>query len=283
MIDGKRIVAVVPAGRRVSMEILMLHLLRNRYVIDEVQLWDNVPPEQPDDRRWLYTLPKVFGDWVNLIEDGKPKPWPANRRQIARFWVNCQDSDTLYFRFDDDIVYIHPGYFETLARHRLNLVPFLVFPQIWMSGLANYVNQHNREMFGTDYGAVPAFVYDNITSTVNVRFAEYVHRVLIEKIDAGEANSLLWVNPMTLDVGQLISINAFCLRGEDFARFHGQVEPNEEGFIASDLPKKYQRPNVICGDALVSHFAFWAQWPYLAQTDLLAHYKRIAEEMLVSS
>lgn len=264
----------------------MLHLVRNRGVIDEVCVWVNTWNEE--DLRYIATLPKHYGPWVKLVE--KPTDNRDLYTNIFRFWVDCTEKDTIYFRLDDDIVYLHPGYFEDMVRFRLEHPEyFLVLPQIWHNGLVNYFNQRSYKVLGFDNGYTE-YVYNDATSILNSVFAKYVHEVLLFHIGAGRTDELLWPKPFELELGQLISISSFCFFGEDFASFGGRVgigeredAQEEERILAHVLPIKLGRTNVIYGRTLASHFAFSAQRQGLEQTDLLPRYYRVAEEMLANS
>jgi hypothetical protein len=48
----------------------------------------------------------------------------------------------------------------------------------------------------------------------------------------------------------------------------------EEHFLTRVLPRRLNRPGIICGDALFGHFAFFTQRDYLEKnTDLLQRYR----------
>jgi hypothetical protein len=259
----------------------MDHLWRERKVLDEVQVWINTEPGQDEDRNWLATLPARYGPWVNLIWKD---PHPVNRLQIADFWVNCLESDTIYFRFDDDIVYVHPGYFEAMTAFRLENPDYLlVFPQVWNNGLCSYLSQHIYHNVGFQAGNVEEFVFDHPVAHMKPDFAVYLHSVLLDKLETGKVDSLLWEDSWELDIGKLVSVNSFCFFGEDFAKFGGQVQGYEEPFLSGILTERFNRHNVICGWTMTSHFAFGPQWGRLLGTDVLSRYRQVAWKLLEES
>jgi hypothetical protein len=87
---------------------------------------------------------------------------------------------------------------------------------------------------------------------------------------------------MTIDGTRRFSINVICWFGEDLGRLPEIASDlvDEEPFLTATLPKRWQRPNAVCSDALFAHFAFYSQRPYLDWTwpELVEHYQALAQQ-----
>ena len=106
-----------------------------------------------------------------------------------------------------------------------------------------------------------------------------LHQRLLGDIRAGTVDQ--WKFPaQTLTAYDRFSINVICWFGKDMAQVPERfipnlyVEPvrhpithkpmeNEEVALTEYLPAKLRRPNVICGDAVFGHFAYYTQRAYL--------------------
>jgi hypothetical protein len=64
--------------------------------------------------------------------------------------------------------------------------------------------------------------------------------------------------------------------GKEFKKFNGDVGLDEEEWLSCDKPKQIQMPNIIFGDSLFVHYAFFTQRQYLDNTNILETYKKIS-------
>jgi hypothetical protein len=78
-----------------------------------------------------------------------------------------------------------------------------------------------------------------------------------------------------LDEYERISINCISWLGEEFQKFNGLVDPDEEGWLASYKPAMIRKKNCIYGKFVCSHYAFFTQREYLAKTNILSRYKNL--------
>ena len=71
-----------------------------------------------------------------------------------------------------------------------------------------------------------------------------------------------------------VSINCISWLGEEFEKFSGLVGEDEEEWLSCDKPSSISKPNVIYGDFVVVHFAFYSQREKIENTtDILSQYK----------
>lgn len=281
-----KVVAFTPAGRKRVMSILLDNLARFRHIIDEYQVWMNADDEQVEDIEWLESLPAKY-DWVTLkrLDGERLKPKQMN---TGRFYPNTIDKDTIYIRFDDDIIFVDDDFFYNILDFRIdNPGYFLVFANIWNNAILSYIHQKLGNIPPQPVIEEPYCM--NPVAWESGTFAESIHRNLIERIDEGRTSELFF-DRADLNDAKRFSISCFAFFGEDFARFkgivgyrNGELLYDEEIWLTEIYTVTKNLQNVICGSALVSHYSFFSQRPHLDTTDILDEYRRIAKEKLSDS
>jgi len=265
----KRIVVVVPAGRKQYLEILIEYLLKLREVIDEVRFWINTINE--NDIKYMESVNKKYPDFITLeyltIKHN-------NNLSIYSFFKNCKQYDTVYVRFDDDVVMIDDiDAFKSFLKFRIeNSNYFLVYANI----LNNAVISHLHNRFGTintDKGIAGYSCLDNL-GWKNPEFAINLHNQILTKNDLKSFRfNKFWI----LHHYERVSINCISWLGEEFAKFDGIVGQDEEQWLSSDKPKLISKKNVIFGDFVVVHYSFFTQRSEIDKTDILSRYKNKLE------
>lgn len=243
----------------------------------------NADEDQKEDIEWLESLPETY-DWVTLkrLKGKRLKPKQMN---TGRFYPNTIDEKTIYIRFDDDIVYVDDDFFHNILDFRIdNPEYFLVFANIWNNAILSYIHQR--------LGNIPpepvvedAFCM-NPVAWRSGKFAEDIHNLLIDKILSGTVSDLFF-GKAELHDAKRFSISCFAFFGKDFKKFEGIVGYKDGKLVYDEeiwLTEIYTITNnllsVICGSALVAHYSFFAQRPYLDKTDILKQYKEIGKEKL---
>jgi hypothetical protein len=272
-----RIVSVTPAGRRRYMEILAQHLLRQRHIIDKHFWWLNT--DVPEDIAFLRSNCAEHPDFFQLCE----KPFDADKTHGANIWKffrNFADPDTLYLRFDDDIVWMADDAVETLVRFRCGHPDApLVLGNIVNNAICSAAHQQ-AGLISTVHGTVLPICEDWV-GWRSARFARLAHESLLADIEAGRSSR--WTNlQIPLDCGQRFSINVISWLGKSLATLPELMvdELGEEPFLTQTLPPRIGHANLVCSDALFAHFAFYPQRPYMDWTsnDLLERYQALAEQ-----
>jgi hypothetical protein len=274
------------------MPILINQLSAQRGLLDGVQLWRN-------------TLNKGDLELINALDgrDNFFKVMPLDdiegyrdplQTNTGRFYMNCTDEDTIYIRFDDDIVYIHEDAIRNLVDYRIDHPEaFLVYPVIWNNAVASALLQENGKL-DKRHGKVERFCMDPV-GWGSPEFAKYVHEVLLDKIDEGETEDLyiphtvLETKPIRGRMEPLrMSVSCICWFGKDF----GNVAPNQESlasqlwyveeemWLTEQFTKRLNKMSHMCGDSIICHFSFFKQRASLDNTDFLERYKDISQRML---
>ena len=271
-----RIVTVTPAGRRRYTQVLAQYLLQHRDIIDEHHWWACTRDER--DRANLFELTAQNPEFFHVND----QPYYDDRTlssNIWKFFQDCTDPDTIYIRLDDDICYIAPDAIANLVRFRReNPDPFLVFGNIVNNAVCAYFHQRAGLISATD--RLSNMCMDPV-GWGSPTFARAIHRSFLRDLDRGATDR--WQRIAIDHKGfQRFSINVICWMGRDMQqvpeRYHTDVD--EEHFLTAELPRRMGRPNVVCSEALFSHFAFWTQRDYLEWTsrDLLGQYARFVNE-----
>lgn len=268
MIANHRVVLTIPAGRRRYLEVLIPQILRQAGW-DELQIWLNTGDAA--DLAYLHALP-ARDPRIRLLPlpDGVK---PRGPRTIHHFFTHCTADDTVYIRIDDDICYLEPQVIAKLAHFRIaNPQAFLVFPVI----VNNAIISHIWQALGII--SLDGYIGANCTDAIgweNPRFAESLHRMFLAALREGEVSRLKFPSrPIAMS---RMSINCIAWLGHEFAKFQGKLgSDNEEEWLSVTRPTQLGGYNLIFGEAIVSHFAFYPQRDHMDGTDILERYRAIS-------
>jgi hypothetical protein len=281
VIDGKRVVCFTPWGREITASLLYKYLKRDheRGTVDEWQLWENTDAEQVGDRAYAEKL-AAENDWITYVQYPDDPKLRVHPKQLntGTFYKLTQDVNSVYVRFDDDIVWIDENAIERLVRARIqNPAPFVVFPLIWNNAVCSYYLQQGEQM-PSWWGKVSSNNCMDPVGWADPLFAEGIHRHLLAMIDAGEVDSLFMHHSIQLPLAHQFSVSCFAQNGEEYQEFNG-VRGEEEAWHTIVRPYETGRSNIIVPNALVSHFSFYHQRDYLFTTDLLDQYRALADAL----
>ena len=271
MINGKKIVVVTPAGRKRYMEILFQYLLKERDIIDEYRIWVNT--QEQEDINYFNSLKEQYPDFVTLDSRFYDA---GNMDGIYQFFDKCIDSDTVYIRLDDDMVWVEDNFIRKMAEFRINNpTPFLIYGTILNNAIIDSVLQ-NLGM----YDGFPILNYDCLDSVGwnDPYVCEMKHRYLIDNFLSKSIKLPFLFRGWVCKYFERVSINCISWYGEEFAKFGGKVGIYEEEWLSTEYPKEINKPNLIFGGAYCVHYAFHRQRPYLDTTDILEKYKQLIDK-----
>jgi hypothetical protein len=265
------VVCVTPAGRRRYLEVLLPYMVSNHKlsVIDRWDLWVNTGDAR--DIAWMRQIEQDH-PFIKMVYSNSPFNPQFPTGSIGRFFSNCHDDHTVYIRLDDDIVYLHPECLKELVRTRLeNRVPFMVYANCINNSICTHIHQRLGAL-SLESGLT---TYDCLcrTSWVSGEFAFLNHSEFLEHLRERDLNRYLfsqWLNWEPIRM----SINCICWLGDDLKGT--DIGPNEEEELSVTLPRKFNRPTMICGSALCSHYAYSPQRGFLDRTPLLSMYKQVS-------
>jgi hypothetical protein len=257
MLDDMRVVVVTPAGRKRYLEILFRYIAKLRPVIDEYRLWVNTL--NTDDIAYMEQYQKDNSDYVTIqyLPDEYKEQYKKDRNTtIHYFFKDCKDPNTIYVRFDDDIVFIDniDKFTNYLRFRRDNPQYFLVFGNIINNGVLNHIHQRIGAL-GVDHGICGYSCLDPL-GWENGNFTKYLHYSIFNNI---HKLSSFYMNNWLLCHHERVSINVISWLGSEFEKFNGVVDPAEEEFLSIWKPQKDNKMNIIYGGFLCIHYAFWTQ------------------------
>jgi hypothetical protein len=268
MFEGHRVVAVTPAGRRRYMELLAPQILASA-LVDRYDIWVNTA--NPADNAYLAGLAAQY-ERVRLVPqpDGKAPGVDA----IHGFHRHAADADTIYIRFDDDIVWLEPGFFEKLLRFRVDHPQhFLVSPLVINNELCSSILQIQGKI--RPWRRIRTDCFDRV-GWAQPQFAVALHRLFLDLVRRGQSARLhAGAHAVALNH---FSINCICWFGRDLAAFGGTVDEQEEVDLSVVIPMRLSRTNCFYTDTIAVHFAFFSQRAWVDATDILAQHRRSLAE-----
>lgn len=271
MIQGKKVIAFTPAGRQRYMTILYPYVFRDMAagLIDEWILFNNT--YKKEDEAFVRTF-AATSTKIKLIEE----PGKRDAYHIATFYKHLTDREAVYVRLDDDLVYIAPHAIDRLVHARLaHPEPFLVYANIINNSRIGYLQQE-AGIVSKDIGIAERA----IEGPVNHKSADYpqrLHRIALDSIKAGIIETQFRMPDVVLTGEDLhTSVNCFAMLGADLIDAKDVFVPDEERFLSQFRPGAVNRPShLVCGDAIVSHFAYYPQTAAMEKSGLLEEYKAI--------
>ncbi|HEY9353694.1 MAG TPA: hypothetical protein VIP28_10600 [Nocardioides sp.] len=284
MIDNHRVVAWTPYGRERTVSILAKYMERDvlRGIVDEYRLYMNTDAGQDRDRAYAHELAEQH-DWVTLQHrpDGIDLGNLPKQRYTGLAYREMTDPNTVYVRLDDDVVYLHDAAIRNLVRARLEMpAPTAVFPIIINNAICSYFLQA-CEKIPREWGQVGMYCMDPV-GWANGAFAVKLHELLLAHIEAGTVEDLYLYQDFPLQPGTQFSVSCFASLGSMYAGLPGGpgvlIPDEEESFHTIHHPLATGVPNILRGDAVVSHWTFMTQHAFLNQTDLLDRYRELADK-----
>jgi hypothetical protein len=282
---SKKVIAWTPYGREATVSILFEYLRREheRGLIDEYWLYLNTDDNQVSDLTYAYRLARAHKDWVKIKE--RPSSLPRlqpKQRNTGYAYRHMADPDALFFRFDDDIVYVHPDAVSNLIQAKLGLPGTLAcFALMWNNAITSWYAQ-KLDIIPREFGVVQQPFCMDPVGWGDGQFAVRIHNLLLEWIGAGTPEKAFFYQNFPLAPRQQFSVSCHVIDGEDFCTLPtpGVLDyPEEEHWITVHRPPLIGKDNVIVGDALVSHYTFYPQQAAVRDTDILDRYRKISRDL----
>jgi len=264
-----KIEIVTPAGRQRYLEILFLHLESQKADLDQWTLWLNTTNQADID--FCKKLEKE-NSWIKTID--LDVDWNGNG-SISSFFKYAKNPDTLYIRFDDDIVWIEEGFIKKFSNFRIeNPGYFLVYGNIINNAIIDCIHQRTGALEYKDFKV--NYICGCDLGWGNGDFAKIKHSNFLQKLSQNEIHSYKF-NKWDLIYNERVSINCISWFGKDFEDI-GLVNYDEEQFLSSDYPKAKNKLNTIYGQVLCSHFAFYPQRDTMDSSNILTKYRLLIDK-----
>jgi hypothetical protein len=285
MKNSYKIVAVTPAGRQRYMSILQKYIYKNKHILDRWDLWVNT--NNQSDIEYLNSLKQSDPEFINLIQSDFPyNNWGHSNLNISPFWSKATDEDTIYVRFDDDVVFIADDTIESIVDFRIKNPQYLFIYPFIINNIHHSRNLQDRGLVSTQHGLIRAEeelfgqgIYDPV-GLLNSSFAKEVHTTFFKHYSENTINQLMTPEPIVWKYGSQISINCICWFGS-FMKIitplqEGNWPVDEENYLTTQAPKNLNMPLVTIPNTLISHYLFGPQRSQEEMYDILDEYWRIA-------
>lgn len=288
-----KIMVVTPAGREKYLDIFKKYIYAEmeKGLVDGWQLWQNTVKES--DIAYLAAMeaenPKVKRFYILNIVPNAPEYSSADAGRTCEFFANARDEDTIYIRFDDDIVWYEPGAIEKMAIARIeNPDAFVIYPNVVNSTICTSWHQE-MGVLGVEAGLVkqqkdnpgdPNHAYLDEFNYTDSKLIDLIHDTFRRNHEAGTLAAYHMPSRLMTDY-QHFSICSVAWWGKDKLDLTGKAE---EPWIAWEEPERLKRPNYFVGDALVVHYSYHTQRHYLegCEPEKLEFYKKLAEQYVAS-
>jgi len=253
-------VGITFAGRRDRMSILVSYMTEalHRGILTTWHVWDYTRCE--DDAVWLRTtVASIPGVIIK-----SPMQKDTYEDCYASYTPASYDPDTVFVKFDDDIVYVDLEAFEGFIAFRRSR------PDIYLLS-ANVVNnivcagiQKYHQGFFKDV-AIDALHTSSAQATA-------IHRAFLAGDTPKTADIVMY------DPNVILNINFVAWLGADLQSVclcESLRTGRDEQALASIFPKLFHRPVAIYGPFVVSHLSFYTQDPSMDIPELIEAYQRL--------
>ena len=308
-----KIVAITPAGRKANLEILHKYLVKNKNIIDRWDLWVNT--ENKIDLEYMIELSNKYS-FINLVYPTWPYERGCPNLSLAPFWSKATDEDTIYIRFDDDIVFIDDNTIENLIDFRVkNRNHLFVYPFI-INNPFHSKDLQLRELISKKNGTIRSHeellgpgIADPV-SFLSSSFARELHETFIKSYHKSDYKKFMCDEKITWDItgsvykygtngkqeifsngGPQVAINCISWFGSDLKTitpinncyFDGEKKQreytDEEPYLTVVKTKELNMPSCTAPNTLVVHFLFGPQRKEDNMNDILQEYKKISNEI----
>nr|CRY95899.1 hypothetical protein [uncultured prokaryote] len=263
MLDGYKIVVNTAAGRRRYMQYLVPFIV-SCPIVDRYDIWVNT--HNGADIEFFKRVAALY-PVVNLV--WQPDGVVNGNKSINAFYKQCVEPETIYFKLDDDIVWMEPGLIEKMVRFRIdNPRYFVVSPLVINNSLSTYLLQIEGKLkldrYYNSYSSHPIL-------WKNGHFAAALHNWFIDNYLITGKWSGLHIGKKEMGMTRF-SINSILWFGDEMKKFGGVVPGDDEEFMSCIYPTEQGVSNAWNGDAVAAHFAFFTQREELDKMGILEKY-----------
>lgn len=253
-----KVVIVTPAGREKYLSFFKkrIYAEMDKGLVDGWQLWQNTINEK--DIAYLASMeaenPK---NKRYFIENIIPTYGDCDPLRSCEFFKNCHDDDTIYIRFDDDIVWYEEGAIEKMCIARIEHPDaFLIYPNVINSTIISAWHQQSGAL-GKEVGECNG-EYLHEFAYADSKLIDLIHNTFKKRYEEGTL-SAYYLPSRTFDNYQHFSICSITFWGKD------KFVPGtlEEQWLSWERPEELKRPVFFLGDALVMHYSYHTQRDYL--------------------
>ncbi len=278
-INDFRVVAVTPAGRKRYLSLLIPQLIKynDAGVLDEYLLWVNT--DNQDDINYMKEV-AANNSFIKLryLPDGVN--YDGNKT-IRHFFGECIEDQTVYVRFDDDVVVVDDvEAFKKFLLFRIdNPEYFLVYANILNNAIISHILQRFKKL-DCKVG-IAGYNAMDLVGWKSGEFALNIHDQVFCALKKDKSlSSFRFGGEWFLHECERVSINCVSWLGREFRLCcNGEVGEEEEYELACEMPKRLDKCNTIFGGYCCVHYAFGDQRSHLDSMELDKKYQDIMKEL----
>jgi hypothetical protein len=238
-------------------------------LIDGWQLWLNTI--SPTDIAYLHSMEaenskvKVYSFPEQIIPS-----WQTYDPLIThKFLQFTHDDDTIYIRFDDDIIWVEDGAIEKIVSAKIDHPEsFLIYPNIINSTICTSWHQEIGAL-SEESGVVKkektddlSYAYLDEFNYSDSKLIDHIHNTFRKRYN-DKTLSAYYLPSRFFDDYKHFSICSICWSGKDKLTC-GRVEERQ---LSWELPIQLNRKVYFCGNALMVHYAYHTQRDYLEKSE----------------
>lgn len=262
-----KVVVTTPAGREKYLSVFKPFVYRKieEGLVDEWQLWVNTVSES--DLKYLEKMEKENSKVKRYFIDEKITPsWDTyNALQTYKFFKYAQDDDTIYIRFDDDIVWCDEDAIENMCKARIdNPDAYIIYPNIVNSSTCTSWHQKSG-VLSKEFGEVhqeklddPNYAYLDVFCYSDSNLIDHIHNTFKRNYERGTLYHYHLPSRSLIDYNRF-SICSIAWWGKDKIEIGTLEEPQ----LSWEKPQEFKRPVYFCGNALMVHYSYHTQRDYL--------------------
>lgn len=274
MYQNYKIVVNTDAGRRRYMQYLVPLIVSND-LVDRYDIWVNT--YNGADIEFFKRLAEKFPK-INLV--WQPDGVVDGIKSINAFYKDCIDENTIYFKIDDDLLWMEPDGIKKMVEFRVEHPEyFLVSPLVINNSLSTYLLQMRNK--------IKLDMYYNSCSNhpilwESAHFAAQLHTWFMDNFLSTNKWDELHVGMQPMAMTRF-SINAVLWFGKDLKKINGIIHGDDEEFMSSKYPTMIAKANCWNGNVIAAHFAFYPQRNYLDSQNFLERYGKIILDLYKGS
>lgn len=280
-----KIVSMTIVGRLKYLKVQLPYLLAHRGQNHRHYWCMNVFDKETEE--WIERVTTEHSDYFEIMripEGSTVHEWPGFNVQ---YFLNGMeiDPETVYVKLDDDVVYLSPGFFDILAREKVNnpdvpvMCPFIINNQAH----AHVAQKHGLLPSYWEYIHDATWCYTGedthkLNYFHNLDYGEALHRYFLEN------NVDRWVNwrdsPWIFSKNSRFSINCIAMTGNDLLKAR-PVPCDDEEYLSRTVPRDMRRNNAMTTKCMCVHFSFYNQQGHFLDRGLLEYYDTLCHKLNV--
>lgn len=269
MYNNYKIVINTAAGRRRYMQYLIPYIVSSE-IVDRYDIWINT--HNCADIEFFRKVAEKY-PVINLV--WQPDGLVNGNASINAFYKSCTEANTIYFKLDDDIIWMEPETIEKMVRFRIeNPDYFLVSPLVINNSLSTYLLQIEGKLRLESYCQASA---SHPILWKSGYFAAELHEWFLENYLSKRRWCDLHIGKKEMAMTRF-SINSILWFGDEMKKFEGIVPGDDEEFLSCIYPTMRGMSNAWNGDTLIAHFAFFTQREQLDRQGILKRYGKACIE-----